>query len=160
MLAGQISDPVHRLLRAVVLALCPLVHGCVDVHGGAVELSWKLRAATGSQETFLNCGFDLAPGGTAEISRIELAWDVGGMHGSSSWACGDDHGVTGFELPEGQALLSVSPICANGETAAPDTYTAPAPEARDVIAGNTISLGGVEMLLEVSSCNFQTCICQ
>jgi len=69
MLAGQISDPVHRLLRAVVLALCPLVHGCVDVHGGAVELSWKLRAATGSQETFLNCGFDLAPGGTAAVSR-------------------------------------------------------------------------------------------
>lgn len=160
MMAGQMRDPVHEALRAVVLALCPLVHGCVDVHGGAVELSWKLRAKAGSTATFLDCSFDLSPDGSAEISKIRLEWTVNGMTGASSWACGEDHGVTGFELPEGKALLSVTPICADGDEAAPNTYSAPAPEVRDVIAGNTISLQGVELLLEVSSCNFQTCICQ
>jgi hypothetical protein len=163
MMAGQISHPVPVAvpLRAVALLLCLFVHGCVDVNGGAVELSWKLRAKSGSTSTFLDCDFRLAPSGTiTQVSEIQLEWDVDGMRNSKRWACDDDHGVTGFELPEGQALLSVSPICESGEVAAPSTFTAPAPEQRQVIAGNTISLGGVELLLEVSSCDFQTCVCQ
>lgn len=147
-------------LRAVVLALCLVVHGCTDVQGGSVELSWKLRAASGSTRTFLECEFGLEPTGNARISAIQLTWDVAGMRNSRSWPCENDHGVTAFELPEGQALLSVSPICENGSMAAANTYTAPALEQRQVIVGNTVSLGGVELLLEVSSCNFQTCICQ
>jgi hypothetical protein len=163
MMAGQISYRVRVALRlrAVVLLLWPLVHGCVDVNGGAVELSWKLRAKSGSTSTFLDCSFHLAPSGTStQVKDIQLEWDVDGMRKSKRWACDDDHGVTGFELPEGQALLSVSPVCGNGNVADPSTYTAPAPEQRQVIVGNTISLGGVELLLEVSSCDFQTCICQ
>ena len=62
------------------------------------------------------------------------------------------------EENHGNSLL-VRPVCATGE-ALPATYTAPAPEERAVIAGNTISLGGVEILLEVSSCDLQPCICQ
>jgi hypothetical protein len=72
----------------------------------------------------------------------------------------DDHGVTKFELPEGRALLRVSPICRDGMVASTSTYSAPAPEQRMVIKGNTISLFGVELLLEVSSCDVQACICQ
>ena len=36
---------------------------------------------------------------------------------------------------------------------------APAPERRMVIAGDTVSLGAVELVLQVSSCNQQPCIC-
>lgn len=152
---------VAGTLRAVVFALCLAVHGCADVDGGAVELSWKLRAASGSTSTFLNCAIMLAPTNQrVEVSRIQLDWDVDGDVGVRSWPCDDDHGVTKFELPEGQALLRVSPICANGMVAAPSTFSAPAPEQRNVIVGNTISLGGVELLLEVSSCNVQACVCQ
>ena len=152
-------------LRAVVFALCLAVHGCTDVSGGAVELSWKLRAATGSERTFLDCAIRLEPtNDLVEITRIQLDWDVendvGGEQGSRSWECDDFHGVTGFELPEGVARLRVSPICANGLVAAASTFSAPAPEQRNVIRGNTISLGGVELLLEVSSCDLQPCICQ
>lgn len=147
-------------LRAVVLLLCLFVHGCVDVQGGAVELSWKLRASSGSTRTFLDCQFNLEPDGRVRISEIQLSWQVSGSEGSRSWPCKNDHGVTGFELPEGSALLSVRPICDNGAVAASNTYTAPAPEQRQVIVGNTVSLGGVELLLEVSSCDYQTCICQ
>jgi len=147
-------------LRAVVLVLCLVVHGCADVHGGAVELSWKLRAATGSTRTILDCEFGLEPTGSSRISAIALSWEIGDVQDSRSWPCENDHGATGFDLPEGQALLTVTPLCDNGEVAASNTYTAPAPEQRQVIVGNTVSLGGVEILLEVSSCNFQTCICQ
>jgi hypothetical protein len=159
MRAGQMSHPVRVAiaLRGVACALCLFVHGCSDVDGGAVELSWKLRAATGSPDTFLDCAVGLS--GTGEVAQIRLEWDVDGVVGSRQWRCDDDHGVTGFELPEGAALLQVRPVCATGE-ALPSTYTAPAPEKRVVIAGNTISLGGVEILLEVSSCDLQPCICQ
>jgi hypothetical protein len=133
------------------------VHGCANVPGGAVELSWKLRAASGSGESFLTCHIGIP--GTGDVEKIRLDWDVEGTPGSHEWQCSDDHGATGFELPEGVALLRVSPVCA-GHDAAPETYTAPAPEQRNVIAGNTISLGGVELLLEVSSCGAQNCICQ
>lgn len=148
-------------LRAVVFALCLAVHGCTDVAGGAVELSWKLRARTGSDETFLSCVIALEPTNqVVEVARIQLDWDVGGEVGRRSWPCDDDHGVTRFELPEGRAALAVSPVCATGEVAEPRTFSAPAPEQRDVIAGNTVSLGAVELLLEVSSCDVQPCICQ
>jgi hypothetical protein len=152
---------VAKPLRAVVFALCLAVHGCADVNGGAVELSWKLRAASGSTSTFLNCAITLAPNNTpAEVARIQLHWNVDGDEGVRSWPCDDDHGATRFELPEGQALLSVRPICNDGNAAAENTYKAPAPEQRAVIAGNTISLFGVELLLEVSSCTVKPCICQ
>jgi hypothetical protein len=143
--------------RAVALTLCLGVHGCNDVSGGAVELSWKLRGTAGSTETFLTCEIDRP--GTGNIEKIRLDWNVDGVAASREWPCDDGHGTTGFELPEGTALLQVSPVCAMHD-AAPDTYTAPAPEQRTVIAGNTISLGGVELLLEVSSCDQQACICQ
>ena len=155
--APQRPVRVAPVIRAVTLALCLAVHGCTDVHGGAVELSWKLRAATGSTHTFLDCVIGLP--GTGQVTKIKLDWDVGGEVGGRDWPCDEDHGVTGFELPEGSALLRVSPVCANGD-AVPSTYTAPALEQRNVIVGNTISLGGVELLLEVSSCDQQPCICQ
>jgi hypothetical protein len=148
-------------LRAVVFALCLAVHGCADVDGGAVELSWKLRAVSGSTATFLDCAITLAATNqVVDVAKIQLDWDVDGETGVRSWPCDDDHGVTKFELPEGRALLRVSPICANDTVAQPSTFRAPAPEQRNVIAGNTISLGGVELLLEVSSCDLQPCICQ
>jgi|RhiMethySRZTD1v2_1073278.scaffolds.fasta_scaffold671361_1 hypothetical protein len=152
---------VAKVLRAVVFALCLAVHGCADVSGGAVELSWKLRAVTGSDATFLDCAITLVPTNEkVQVARIQLEWDAGGEMGSRSWPCDDDHGVTKFELPEGRALLHVSPICADNTVALASTFRAPAPEQRNVIVGNTISLGGVELLLEVSSCDLQPCICQ
>lgn len=123
-----------------------------------MELSWKLRAATGTSRTFLDCAIDLA--GTGQVRQIRLDWDVDGEKGFRQWSCDDDHGATAFDLPEGQALLSVSPVCENDRIASVATYTAPAPEQRTVIAGNTINLGGVELLLEVASCDKQECICQ
>jgi hypothetical protein len=148
----------------VALTLYLAVHGCADVHGGAVELSWKLRATAGSEQTFLDCSVGVA--GAGHVSYIRLDWQVNGEADFRRWPCGAYHGVTGFELPEGEALLTVSPECETQDrppvlySAAADTYIAPAPEQRVVIAGNTVSLGGVELLLEVSSCDKQACICQ
>lgn len=155
-----------RAIRgAIATALCLAVHGCAEVDGGAVELSWKLRPASSSlADKFVDC--DLAgddgvrpPGITGSVTRIRLDWQVGERDGFASWPCDDNHGVTGFDLPEGDALLSVTPECGD-VPASPDTYTAPAPVQRRVNLGDTVSLGAVELVLQVSYCGSQPCVCQ
>jgi hypothetical protein len=148
---------------ALATVLCLPVHGCEDVNGGAVELSWKLRPASSSlEDKFVECNPGRA--GTKRVTEMRLDWEVrdlaGVAHvGFDRWACTANHGVTGFDLPEGDALLRVTPLCAEGE-AEPASYIAPAAEQRRVIVGDTISLGAVEIIVVVTVCNeTQPCIC-
>jgi hypothetical protein len=133
-----------------------------------VELSWKLRPASSAlEDKFVEC----KPGrpGTGEVTEMRLDWEVrsdaGVRAGFRAWKCGYNHGVTGFELPEGDALLTVTPIC-GGVDAHRASYIAPAPEQRRVIAGDTISLGAVEIIVVVTDCGSepsdprQHCICE
>lgn len=150
---------ITRIFRAgQILGVVAALGACTDVHGGAVELSWKLRPASSSlPDKFVAC--DSGEPGTGPVTRIRLHWDVAGEQGTEAWRCDDNHGVTGFDLPEGEALLSVTPDCAL-RPADPATYTAPAPERRPVISGDTVSLGAVELVLQVSYCGDQPCICE
>lgn len=155
-------DPrVARTPRIIATALYLLVHAaCTDVTGGAVELSWRLRPASGTSTTqpFIGCTSDLP--GTGPVTGVLLAWNVEGAVGSETFDCNRNHGITRFVLPPGNALLSVSPVCASGPASA-DTYIAPAPEQRTVNVGDTVSLGAVELVLQVSNCTpAQPCICQ
>lgn len=146
-----------QLLRFLfATALCLLVHGCSDVSGGAVELSWKLRPASSSlQDKFVDCDSKLP--GTRPVTAIRLDWGDPDLY--AEWPCSDNSGVTRFELPPGDALLSVTPRCAEGP-ASLDTYISPAPEKRDVILGDVVSLGAVEIVVTVSYCDDQPCICR
>jgi len=156
----RVVSRLQGAVLAVLVALGLLAAGCVDVDGGAVELSWKLRPASSSlTDKFVDCesGFP----GTGPVTRIRLDWamqDGTGRQGFASWRCSDNAGVTGFDLPEGNALLWVTPEC-EGSHADPATYTAPAPQLRTVILGDTVSLGAVELVLQVSYCGAQPCIC-
>ncbi len=142
----------------VAIVLLAFTGACVPVDGGAVELSWKLRPASSDlPDKFVDCASGLA--GTNPVTRVRLHWEVDGQPGSESWRCDDNHGVTGFDLPEGTALLWIAPECAAGP-ASTLTYTAPAPERRRVISGDTVSLGAVELVLRVSYCGDQPCICE
>lgn len=147
---------VGQITLALVSALAA---SCAQVDGGAVELSWTLRPASSSlTDKFVSCNATI-DNVQFEVAEVRLDWEpVSGEPGSTAWPCDDSHGVTKFELPTGDTLLTVTPICATGP-AAPDTYIAPAPERRTVIAGDTVSLGAVELVLQVSSCDQQPCIC-
>jgi hypothetical protein len=145
--------------RIIVTALYLAVHAaCATVDGGAVEMSWRLKPASGADtsQPFIDCTSSLP--GTGPVTGIRLDWQVGADHAFAVFDCGAGHGVTRFEVPPGDALLSVSPVCAAGP-ADTSTYTAPAPEQRAVTVGNTVSLGAVELILEVASCDIQPCIC-
>lgn len=124
-----------------------------------MELSWALRPASSSSSSkFVTC--DSGEPGTGPVTRIRLDWTVEGYpSGYASWRCDDNHGVTGFELPAGEALLTVTPECET-KPADPATFTAPAAQQRRVILGDTVSLGAVELVLKVSYCGQQACICQ
>lgn len=160
---------VTRAMWLLAFTLCPLVHaGCEAGSGGAVELSWKLRPNSSSlQDKFVECdaGDDIDKRGNVEYMR--LLWHVVDDNGETladdgaEWRCSDNHGVTGFSLPEGTASLTVIPECASMSPAATDTYIAPAPLQRQVMQGNTISLGAVELVIDVSECDAeQPCICK
>jgi hypothetical protein len=146
--------------RMIVTALYLAVHAaCSTVDGGAVELSWRLKptSGAGTSQPFIDCASKLP--GTGPVTGIRLDWQVGSDHAFAVFDCSPGHGITRFEVPPGQALLSVSPVCASGP-ADPSTYTAPAPEQRTVTVGNTVTLGAVELVLTVTNCDLQPCICQ
>jgi hypothetical protein len=161
------ASSVAWATRVAIATLCLAVHGCDDVSGGAVELSWKLRPASSSlADKFVDC--DSGLDGTRPVTGIRLHWQVDEPDGSASggsqaWRCEYNHGVTGFDLPEGMANLWVTPDCAPDEPAAPETYIAPASVQRRVIRGNTVSLGAMELVVSVSYCGTpptsQPCIC-
>lgn len=156
MCAGMptVAAPTRMALATV---MCLLVHGCDAVNGGAVELSWKLRPASSSlEDKFVDC--DSGRDGTGPVIDMRLDWEVGDQAGAVRWPCDSNHGVTGFELPEGDALLTVTPLCDKGR-ADPASYIAPAAEQRRVIVGNTVSLGAIEIIVTVTLCHAQPCIC-
>jgi hypothetical protein len=147
---------------ALATVLCLSVHGCENVNGGAVELSWKLRPASSSlEDKFVDCNSGRAM--TNPVTEIRLDWEVrvqaGVQTGSRAWPCSDNHGTTSFELPEGDALLRVTPLCGFG-AAEPASYIAPGAEQRRVIVGDTVSLGAVELVVIVTDCDHQSCICE
>jgi hypothetical protein len=159
MMPGQLSSRRRIACAALVLAC-----GCTRVDGGAVELSWKLRPASGPasdpNNPFLDCNIGLPS--TSAVSEIQLSWTpCTGPTCIARWDCTQNHGVTGFELDEGAALLTVTPVCANGP-AAPAMYEPPPPIQRDVVTGNIVNLGAVELVLQVTDCDATThpCICQ
>jgi hypothetical protein len=142
---------------ARVVLVCVLATACDTVDGGAVELSWKLRPASSDLDNkFVDC--NSGEDGTGPVVAIQLRWLVGDVEGSDEWSCGDSHGVTGFALPPGSALFSVVPVCDFGP-ATTDSYIAPPVEQRNVILGNTVSLGAIELVVNVSYCGPQPCIC-
>jgi hypothetical protein len=141
-------------VASAILIVC----GCSGVDGGAVELSWKLRPASSAlEDKFVDCKSGKV--GTNPIAAIRLEWTVEQQTDHEEWPCDDSHGVTGFVLPAGSALFSVSPVCEFGP-AIQTSYIAPAVEQRAVISGDTVSLGAVELVVQVTDCGVQDCICE
>ena len=164
MRVGQSHDISHVFVvtRVAIATLCSCVVGCKGVDNGAVELSWRLRPASGPRLNSTDPFVDCVPNepGTGTIAEIRLDWQVGSASGSSAWRCDDNTGVTGFDLPPGTALLSIAPACV-ACPATIGTYIAPAPVERDVRAGDTVILGALEIVVQVSECAAtHPCICE
>ncbi len=142
-----------------IRALLLFATGCSITSDGAVELSWTFRPASSSlPDMFEGCNAN-NEGGTHPIESIALDWDVDGAKGSFSWPCGNFTGATGFDVPPGQAALTVRPICTDAIPLDPASFIAPAPIVRDVAKADVVSLGVIEIVIQVSSCLEQPCVC-
>lgn len=149
----------NRVRLSAWICVAGSLTACDAVDGGAAELSWKLRpASSATSDKFVDCAS--GKDGTNPVTEIRLDWESeNGVAGAQSWSCDDSYGVTGFALPPGPTRFRVSPICAFGP-AVPGSYIAPAVELRNVILGDTVSLGAVELVVQVSSCDLESCICE
>lgn len=135
----EICVPKWRAGLVVAVGFLALVGlpGCVQVQGGAIELSWSLRSFTGDPVD--RCA-------DSAIARIRVLWqaDDGTSNPSfTDFACEDSAGVTGFEVPGGSTRVWVEPICTDGINASPGTFSAPAPIVRDVLVGAVVTLNSL-----------------
>lgn len=144
-------------MRIPIALVC--LTACAGVDDGAVEMSWTFRPASSSlPDMFVGCDAN-GEAGSHPVATMELDWNVNGIEGSRQWPCDNSTGATSFEVPPGHAVLTVTPICATGLPSDPAAYIAPAPFERDVKGGDVVSLGAIEVVLQVSSCLEQPCVC-
>lgn len=156
---------VARLAPCAAAMAAVLGAGCVEIDGGAVELSWSLRTFGGAAVE--SCG-------EAAIQDIRLCWEpledgatttegaVCRAGQRRRFSCSDSSGVTGFVLDPGRTAFWIEPVCDDGEAADPGTYAVPPPIVRTVQEGKIISL--TSLLLVVSppgdTCPAGGCTCE
>lgn len=170
--SNRAARPARSLwIRIAFATLCLPVHGCDLGSGGAVELSWSLRPASGAgSDKFVGCeARDSQNNVIREITRVRLHWQVGGMTCSHAWSCDANHGATRFEVPRGMADLTLTlecgdptpglPECEDDHPADPSTYIAPAIVQRDAIRGQVVTLGAVELVVSEAACPACPCTC-
>src|SRR5512144_1737554 len=69
------AGSVARAIRVAIVTLCLPVHGCDNVSGGAVELSWKLRPASSAlPDKFVDCDPGPSDSDRGPVIGIRLHW--------------------------------------------------------------------------------------
>lgn len=141
--------------RSICLPLL-LLSGCVELDGGAVELSWTLREFDG--DAVSGCGRARhagAPAGEPLFAEMRLCWQAApdgvasaACDESFTFECGPRHGVSGFELPPGPTAFWLEPLCSDGTLAAIVGYQVPPPIVRDVVVGAVVTLNSLLVVVD------------
>jgi hypothetical protein len=130
---------------------------CVDIDGGAAELSWSLR--TYAREPIKTCA-------DARISTVRLVWQPVGStaaepEGRVDFPCTSTRGVTDFVISEGPQLFWIEPICDDGAPPTTGTYEVPPPVLRTVASGEIITLNSLLIVgyQDPEKCPVESCTC-
>ena len=143
-------------LALVVMVQVVTSVSCVEVNGGAVELSWSVRTFDGVRVAD-SCD-DNKRG--VHLETIRLAWkavseggDGTGMEpdGLAEFPCEDRRGITEFTVPGGEHLLWIVPVCAGGALPA-GNYQVPPPIVRDIREGTVTTLDALLVVADASTC--------
>ena len=143
-------------LALVVMVQAVTSVACVEVNGGAVELSWSVRTFDGERVED-SCDDDKHD---VHLEGIRLAWKAvssgGGETGMEpdGWAefpCADRRGITDFTVPGGEHLLWIVPVCSDD---APSTgnYQVPPPIVRTIREGTVTTLDALLVVADESTC--------
>ena len=126
------------------------ISACIEIDGGAAEVSWSLRSQEG--ESVDSCRGAL-------IHDVRLCWeavDEGSVLGSGgpcrsqhrrSFPCEESSGITAFNLEPGQTAFWIEPICDDGAPADAGTYQVPPPIVRNVEDGQIVSLNSLLLVV-------------
>jgi hypothetical protein len=154
-----VRHSVASSFAALLVAVAAVENvGCVNVSGGAAELSWSLRDSEG-----LSLGGVITESCTeANIGEVRLCWQLLVDGGSElpqcrpgnfrDFACEDGSGVTGFTIPPGRASLFVQPICDSGEPAVVGSFDVPPPIVRQVEEGQVVTLNSLLIVVNRTNC--------
>jgi hypothetical protein len=138
---------VSYLLLGLTLAQAS---GCVDVQGGAVELSWDIRRLDGESLASPVC----ETSGIDTVGLCVRTCDDTGCNGVAecpirTWACDRFHGITLFEVEEGRKELWIEPRCSNGALA---NAVIPDPLVRDITKGDVTQLNALLIAVRQDAC--------
>lgn len=155
---------VIAIASCVALAATP---GCVEVKGGAVELSWDLRDQDGEPvdcaparvETMRVCWVPVPPDAGSVITECTVVrTEAGFAELSREFDCEVSRGVTKFELSSGANAIFVRPVCDGEEFPDPSTYQVPPPIVREVRKGEVVTLNQILVVVDVA-CDDGACTC-
>jgi hypothetical protein len=142
-----------------VLTLATAGPACIEIDGGAVELSWSLRSFDGDRVDECN---------SARIDQVRICWhsieegsSTGVCQGSQSFPCGEENGVSGFEIAPGSTSFWIEPICGDGSPADVGSYQVPPPIVRTVEDGKIVTLDSLLIVVTPfgSGCPEAGCTC-
>jgi hypothetical protein len=134
---------------------------CVEVNGGAVELSWSVRTFDGARVDDDCHTDDESDDPKVHLGYIRLAWkavadggDGTGMEpdGWEEFPCADGRGITRFSVPRGQQMLWIVPVCPGGSTPSTGSYQVPPPIVRAVGEGTVTTLDALLVVADESTC--------
>lgn len=147
---GSAGRWLGRLAKGAAAVLALGGGACVDVDGGAIELSWTLRTFDGD---VIDSDREEACE-RARIDAIRICWrpddaQVDAGQGalsacdearSRAFDCAADRGVTRFQVEPGRNAIWIEPVCEGGEVPGEGTYDVPAPIVREVADGEVVAL--------------------
>jgi hypothetical protein len=164
-MAHPVETPRQAMLRVIAVAAGPVLMGCVQIEGGAVELSWSIRTIDGDSAS---CNLRSADGAVdfEDIETVRVCWEstVDDMEltgvctaaASTKFPCVEAHGVTGFGIEPGPTALWIEPVCAgSGVPPEPDRYEVPAPIVRDITEGGVVTLNALLIAVQPDACERQ-----
>jgi hypothetical protein len=125
---------VVRLLTLVVLA------GCVDVHGGSVELAWELFSPSGSACCPNRDPCKAAGAQNVRVHLHPITCDAPEIP-ARLFSCKSIQGATAFDIPQGTYCIAIDAADAAGTPVA----QGPNPIVRDVMTGDVVELGAVAL---------------
>lgn len=149
------SRPAGRVFVGALFAVG--LSGCVQIDGGAAELSWSIRDSEGRSVS--TCS-------DVSIQKIRLCWQSVEEAGTETLTCPDTRaeefecvertGVTGFEIDPGRTALFIIPLCEPGDAgiqpAVEESYVVPPPIVRTVEDGRVVTLNSLLLVVNRTNC--------
>lgn len=162
----RVERPVHgsRARTATALVAAALlgagIAACVDIGGGAVELSWYLLSYSGDPIGDCECaGIDQVrvcwvPEDEAPADATELTCAEGRR--SPPIPCTQNRGATDFVIDSKPHLFWIEPMQDEQTPLAPGSYEVPSPILRTVEHGSVVTLDSL-LIVTQPKCEIPAC---